>query len=53
MLLICVVIINMNYSLLYDKVTIINDKSEVVKKINMSIPVKIEISNERWKCFRR
>lgn len=48
MLLICVIIINLNYSLLYDKVTIINDKDEVVKKINMSIPVKIEISNERW-----
>lgn len=48
MLLICVIIINLNYSLLYNKVTIINDKDEVVKKINMSIPVKIEISNERW-----
>nr|WP_207713880.1 DUF3919 family protein [Clostridium saccharobutylicum] len=48
MLLICVIIINLNYSFLYDKVTIINDKDEVVKKINMSIPVKIEISNERW-----
>lgn len=37
MLLICVIIINLNYSFLYDKVTIINDKDEVVKKINMSI----------------
>lgn len=48
MLLVCVIIINLNYSLLYDKVTIINDKDEVAKKINMSIPIKIEISNERW-----
>lgn len=48
MLLICIITINLNYSFLYDKVTIINDKDEVVKKINMSIPVKIEISNERW-----
>lgn len=48
MLLICIIIINMNYSLLYNKVTILNDKDEVVNKINMSIPVKIQISNERW-----
>lgn len=48
MLIICVTIINLNYNLLYDRVTILNDKDEVVKKINMSIPVKIQISNERW-----
>lgn len=48
MLLICIIIINLNYSFLYNKVIIINDKDEVVKKINMSIPIKVEISNERW-----
>lgn len=47
-LLICIIITNLNYKYLYDNVTIINDKDEVVKKINMSIPIKIEISNERW-----
>ncbi|WP_455793464.1 DUF3919 family protein [Clostridium butyricum] len=48
MLLICIIMINLNYSFLYNKVIIINDKDEVVKKINMSIPIKVEISNERW-----
>ncbi|MBB6713280.1 DUF3919 family protein [Clostridium gasigenes] len=47
-LLLCIVITNLNYSDLYNKVTIIQDKEEVLKKINMSIPVKIEMSNERW-----
>ena len=41
MLLICIIIINLNYSFLYNKVIIINDKDEVVKKINMSIPIKV------------
>ncbi|SDP12948.1 DUF3919 family protein [Clostridium gasigenes] len=47
-LLLCIIITNLNYSDLYNKVTIIQDKEEVLKKINMSIPVKIEMSNERW-----
>lgn len=47
-LLLCIIITNLNYSDLYNKVTIIHDNEEVVKKINMSIPIKIEMSNERW-----
>lgn len=43
----CVVIARLNYSVLYNKVTVIQDKEEVIKKINMSIPVKIEIVNEK------
>lgn len=46
-LLFCAIIANLNYSVLYNKVTIIQDKEEVIKKINMSIPVKIQITNEK------
>ncbi len=46
-LLLCTIIVNLNYGILYNKVTIIQDKEEVIKKINMSIPVKIEITNEK------
>ncbi|GAA0740204.1 DUF3919 family protein [Clostridium oceanicum] len=47
----CIIVTNLNYSKLYNKVTIINDKDEVVKKINMSIPVKIKISNNIWGSY--
>ena len=48
LLVICFVLISINYMSIYDKVTIIKDRDEAVKKINMSIPIKIEIYNERW-----
>ncbi|MBU3160456.1 DUF3919 family protein [Clostridium frigoris] len=44
----CIMITNFNYRYFFNKTTIIHDKEEVVKKINMSIPLKIEITNERW-----
>ncbi|WP_242958378.1 DUF3919 family protein [Clostridium cavendishii] len=46
--LLCIVVTILDHRSFYNKVTIIDDKEEVVKKINMSIPTKITISNERW-----
>lgn len=47
LLLLCVISVSINYTTLYDKVIIIHDKDEVIKKINMSIPIKIVIKNEK------
>lgn len=47
-IIICIVMTSLNYRLLYNRVKIISDKDDVVNKINMSIPIKVEISNERW-----
>ncbi|AOR23158.1 DUF3919 family protein [Clostridium taeniosporum] len=47
-IIICIIMTSLNYRLLYNRVQIISDKDDVVNKINMSIPIKIEISNEKW-----
>ncbi|MBW6410234.1 DUF3919 family protein [Clostridium weizhouense] len=45
---VCIIMTILNYRLIYNRVQIISDKDDVVNKINMSIPIKIEISNEKW-----
>ncbi|MCY6372777.1 DUF3919 family protein [Clostridium ganghwense] len=45
---ISIIAININYNKLYNKVKIIDDREEVIKKASMSIPVKIEFFNEKW-----
>ncbi|MBD5593435.1 DUF3919 family protein, partial [Clostridium botulinum] len=47
-IIICIVMTSLNYRLLYNRVKIISDKDDVINKINMSIPIKIEIFNEKW-----
>lgn len=46
-ILLCIIGTSINYNNLYNKVTIIDDKETTMKKINMSIPVKIEFYNDK------
>ena len=46
-ILFCTITAFLNHSNFYDEVVIIQDKQDVIKKMNMSIPIKIQISNEK------
>ncbi|MFD3158661.1 DUF3919 family protein [Haloimpatiens sp. FM7330] len=47
-ILTAIIITWVNQNKLFDKVIIIDDKKEVIKKANMSIPIKIKFYNRKW-----
>lgn len=51
MLVVCVIILYNNYHHLYDQVTVVEDQPAVARRSQLSIPIKIEIHNEKWGSY--
>jgi len=51
MLVVCTIILYNNYHHLYDQVTIVEDQEAVARRSQLSIPIKIEIYNEKWGSY--
>lgn len=48
MLVICCTLVYRNTKILYNNLVIVDDRAELEKNLEIAIPLRIEINNERW-----